>query len=377
MSHCKTCCLSGDHPGITLHSDQECNLCHLEVTSELLDNVNYTHAVYDEFKRSPPNPHGEYDCLFLYSGGKDSTYMLDKFVNEYDKRVLAYTFDVPFESSHTVENLRRVRDRIPARFIFDSDDEGVRKVIRQVFNRPVPEKPGEYLEEKLPCVACRSVFIIRAILKAYELKIPYIVMCADPQQILTIESNVREVVKVFYNTVGRDLATEIFDGEAEKVLFAQESELPKIVYPYIAMRHRYDPDRMIAELKEKGLYDSSPFETHCTLFPLLNYYSFKRWDCMYYKLNVASSLRTARKNKDHTRSTFSIKFPRDIDILDVEARLKTIISEIVAGEGDPETHEEGLTALFEQLEASPDAARFLARNFLGMREMAADLGIEL
>ncbi|CAM5515500.1 Bifunctional polymyxin resistance protein ArnA [Streptomyces alboniger] len=52
---------------------------------------------------------------FMYSGGKDSTYMLDKFVNEYGKRTLAYTFDVPFESTHAAQNIKLARRTCPRR----------------------------------------------------------------------------------------------------------------------------------------------------------------------------------------------------------------------------------------------------------------------
>ncbi len=377
MSHCTVCSLKSGHPGVSLDGEQVCNLCKLDVGAEMVENVNYTNAVYQEFKSRTPDPNRPVDCLFMYSGGKDSTYMLDKFVNEYRMRVVAYTFDVPFESTHTAENIRRVQARIPAEFFVDRDDDRIKKMMRHVFNRPAPPKPGKYLDEKLPCISCRTFFVIRAILYACEHRIPYIVLCADPQQIITMESNVREVVKGFYQTFGRELTDELFGSETERVLFAEENDLPKIVFPYIAMRHQYDPDGIVAELEAKGLYGSSPLETHCTLFPLLNYYSFKHWDCMFYKLNAASFIRAVKKNKDFDRSTFGIKFPRDADLLGIEARLKKILFEIAAAEGEPEVHEEALIALFKQLDASEDAARFMARNFLDMRDVAADMGIEL
>jgi len=377
MPYCKVCALKSDHPGISLDGEEVCNLCNLDVDDELLANVNYTSEVYREFENSGPNPHAPYDCLLMYSGGKDSTYVLDKFVNEHRKRVLAYTFDVPFESVHAAENVRLARDRIPATFVLDRDDDNIKKMMREVFNRPAPKKPGKYLDEKLPCVSCRTFFVLRAILYAREHRIPYVVLCADPQQIITMESNVREVAKGFYKTFGRELTTELFGDAVEQLLFAEDDELPKIVFPFVAMRHGYDPDRIVEELKTKGLYNSSPLETHCTLFPLLNYYSFKHWDCMFYKLNASSFLRAVEKHRDFDRSTFSIKFPRDADVLEIEARLKTILFEIAADEGDPESQEAALVDLFKQLDATDDAARFVARSFLDMRQVASDMGIRL
>ncbi|WP_327288734.1 OzmP [Streptomyces sp. NBC_01198] len=378
MTNCNVCSLSGDHPGISVDATGLCNLCRLDIAGDLLVNFRYTSGVFAEFQQAPPDPDARYDCLFMYSGGKDSTYMLDKFVNEYGKRVLAYTFDVPFESAHAADNIRLAREKIAADFVLDADDENIKKVMREVFNRPAPAKPGSYLDEKLPCASCRTFFVLRAVLHAYRNGIPYIAMCADPQQILTMESNVREIVRGFYQRFGDRLTDEVFRGELERILFAEDDELPRIVFPFIAMRHDYDPDAIVAELKAKGLYESSPLETHCTLFPLLNYYAFKHWNCMFYKLNAASHARAVRRNGTGTeRSTFSIKFPQVLDITRVEERLRKVTLEIAAGQGDREQQLREVTGIFRDLDADEDAARFVATSFVDMPQVAADVGIWL
>jgi hypothetical protein len=372
------CSLSGEHPGISVDATGMCNLCRLDVAGDLLVNFRYTSEVFRKFQQEKTDPDAPYDCLFMYSGGKDSTYMLDKFVNEYGKRVLAYTFDVPFESTHAADNIQLAKKRISADFVLDSDDDNIKKVMREVFNRPPPTKPGAYLDEKLPCASCRTFFVLRAVLHAFRNKIPYIAMCADPQQILTMESNVREIVRGFYQSFGTGLTDEVFRGELEEVLFAEDEQLPRIVFPFIAMRHEYDPEAIVTELKAKGLYASSPLETHCTLFPLLNYYSFKHWDCMFYKLNAASHVRATKRNGTGAeRSTFSIRFPQVLNINDVEERLKAVTLQIAAGEGDREEQLRTLIDIFRDLDADETAARFVAESFLDMSKVAADVGIRL
>ncbi|MFF0018029.1 OzmP [Streptomyces sp. NPDC005374] len=378
MTTCKVCSLNSEHPGISVDTAGLCNLCRLDIAGDLLVNYRYTSNVFHEFQHEKPNPDAPYDCLFMYSGGKDSTYMLDKFVNEYGKRVLAYTFDVPFESTHAADNIRLAREKIAADFVLDSDDVNIKKVMREVFNRPAPARPGSYLDEKLPCASCRTFFVLRAILHAFREGIPYVAMCADPQQILTMESNVREVVRGFYQSFGDRLTDEVFRGELEQVLFAEDDELPKIVFPFIAMRHEYDPDQIVAELKAKGLYESSPLETHCTLFPLLNYYAFKHWDCMFYKLNAASHVRAVKRSATGTeRSTFSIKFPQVLNIVEIEEQLRRVTLQIAAGEGDRGEHLRELVSIFRGFDADEAAARFVAESFVDMPKVAADVGIRL
>jgi hypothetical protein len=376
LSSCQVCSLRADHPGVVLDSQGVCNLCNLDFAEDLLVNYRYTSEMFTEFQKAP-TASGEFDCLFMYSGGKDSTYMLDKFVNEYGKRVLAFTFNVPFESVHAVQNVELAREKIAATFVLDADDDNIKLMMREVFNRPAPKKPGVYLDEKLPCSSCRSFVMLRAILMAYRKKIPYIAVCADPQQILTMDSNTREIVRGFYKSFGERLTGTLFGGQLEELLFDEDENLPKIVFPFIAMRHDYDPGRIVEELRAKGLYQSSPLETQCTLFPLLNYYSFKNWDCMFFKLNAASHIRSVKRNADHDRNTFSLSFPRSLDLTDVEEKLGQVVMAIAAGQGERDEHERTLVGLFQSMDASEDAARFVARSFLDMRSVAADLGIQL
>lgn len=375
-SFCKSCYLKSDHPGILVGEDGLCNLCKLEVPQDLINNFKFTAENYRRFLESKPKHDAPYDCLFMYSGGKDSTWMLDRFVNEERRRVLAYTFKIPFESEHAAHNIEHIRDKIHTEYFIDSDDDNVRKLMKHVFNNVKPRKTGRYLDEKLPCMICRSLYVIRAIHYAFRNRIPFIIFCADPQQIVTTESDVKTTVRTFYSTVGRALTEEIFGQALEEILFADEESLPRIVFPYIAMRHAYAPEKMIAELRAKGLYRSSPLETHCSLFPLLNYYSFKNYDCSFYKLNMASQARNAGE-LGGDRSTFSIRFSAGPDMLATEEEYKRVVLDIAAGVGDEQQHQARLRQVFAKMQFSPDAARFLSDKFLAMHQIADDLGIDL
>lgn len=374
-THCEICFLKQTHPGIQIHADGVCNLCRLEVPAELLANFKFTNQNYEIFKKSQPKTDVKHDCLFMYSGGKDSTYMLDRFVNEEQRRVVAYTFDVPFESEHAAENVTRIQSKIDIEYIIDSEDEKIKKMMRQIFNEMEPRQPGKYLDEKLPCMMCRTFFVLRAIIYAHQNKIPFIILCADPQQIITMESDVKAIVKSFYSAVGRELTAELFGEDLENILFADEEELPRIVFPFIEQRHSYKPEQMIRELKEKGLYMSSPLETHCTLFPLLNYYSFKNYDCSFYKLNMASEARKSEEVRDPERATFGIRFSDGSNMLETEEKYKNIVFKLATDEGLPEEQRRELLDVFQQMEFTENASRYLADKFLSMRDIAEDLGI--
>lgn len=372
-AQCNKCFLKAGHPGVTIDDDGLCNFCRFDIPDEIRQNMELAHKNYDFFEQSSPRQEAEYDCLFMYSGGKDSTYMLDKFVNEQHRRVLSYTFKIPFESKNAADNLDVIRQKIDTHYHIDTADDQIKRLMQHVFNDLRLNRPAKYLDEKLPCMTCRSFFVIRAIIFAFNANIPFIVFCADPQQIMTIESDVRRTVANFYNLIGQELTKELFGNDIEEVLFADPERLPKIIFPMIPFRHNYDPEHIVRELKEKGMYSASPLETHCTLFPLLNYYSFINHDCSFYKLNMSSQ---ARKG-DQKKSTFSITFGDNRRMLEVEDRYKAVVLDIAAGGGSKEDQLGRLRQVFSEMEFSRSESEYLVEQFMEMANIAVELGIKL
>jgi hypothetical protein len=296
-------------------------------------------------------------------------------VREEKRRVLSYTFDIPFQSEHAMRNIRKIQSRIEIDYFIDKADEKIRRLMQHVFNALPTRTPKKYLDEKTPCMLCRDFFILRAIVYALRNHIPFIIFCADPQQIITIESKVKEIVKGFYNRVGRAVTHELFGEELEDILFMDDAELPRIVFPYISMRNDYRPDKIIAYLKDNDLYTSSPLETHCTLFPLLNYYSFKNYNCSFYRLNMASQIRAGG---GQSASTFGISFNSDgSDLFEAEAQYKSVIFDIVRNAPDTEEQRRQLTDVFAKLSFEKDASDYLVEKYMNLHKVAEDMGIAL
>jgi hypothetical protein len=314
----------------------------------------------------------------MYSGGKDSTYMLDKFVNEQCRRVLAYTFDVPFQSEHALGNLNTIKEKIPIQYYIDADHAKIRRLMQHVFNDVSVRSPGNYLDEKTPCMLCRDFFVLRAIVYAFKNEIPFLIFCADPQQIVTIQSNVKEIIKAFYARVGREMTEELFGDDLEDLLFEPEDQLPRIIFPFIAMRHAYNPAKMIAELKEKGMYTTSPLETHCTLFPLLNYYSFQNYNCSFYRLNMASQVRNAQNEKEDQAATFGIEFNKDgSKMVETEEKYKQVVFDIIRNQKNKDAQIKELGEVFKEMAFDDDATTYLIEKYMALHDVANDLGIHL
>jgi hypothetical protein len=117
---CKKCVLPESKPGIWLNEEGICNLC-LE---------------YEKAKQSADKPletdfikllkmyksRGEYDCLVMCSGGKDSTSALYYMKKRYKLNPLAFTFDHGFETEDAMENVRNAVEILGVDFLFFKTD---------------------------------------------------------------------------------------------------------------------------------------------------------------------------------------------------------------------------------------------------------------
>ncbi|MDD5115932.1 MAG: 7-cyano-7-deazaguanine synthase [Candidatus Omnitrophica bacterium] len=117
---CKRCVLPEHRPDIVINEEGICSVC-LE---------------YDKLKQPPNKPletdfikllntyksKGEYDCLVMCSGGKDSTSALYYMKKRYKLNPLAFTFDHGFETEDAVENIRNAVEALGVDFLFFKSD---------------------------------------------------------------------------------------------------------------------------------------------------------------------------------------------------------------------------------------------------------------
>ena len=105
MTYCARCGLPSVYPGAAFDGDGVCIYCRqFDLYRER--GMTYFKTVDRFLERFPNRGSGTYDCLALFSGGKDSTYMLCRLV-EMGLRVFAFTFDNGYLYEGARENIRR------------------------------------------------------------------------------------------------------------------------------------------------------------------------------------------------------------------------------------------------------------------------------
>ncbi|MCP5048405.1 MAG: amino acid adenylation domain-containing protein [bacterium] len=111
ITYCTRCFIPHHYPGVRFDADGVCNICleyekyKTEVDSYFKDSDDFLRLV--EQKKQTNKKQGKYDCLLLFSGGKDSTYALYKLI-DMGLNVLTYTFDNGFISEAAFENIERI-----------------------------------------------------------------------------------------------------------------------------------------------------------------------------------------------------------------------------------------------------------------------------
>lgn len=119
---CKKCVLPESRPDIWLNEDGICNIC---IEYERIKNTDRKFKFLETDFVKTLNRYkgkGEYDCLVMCSGGKDSTSALYYMKKKYKLNPLAFTFDHGFEPEEAMENIRNAVGILGVDFLFFKSD---------------------------------------------------------------------------------------------------------------------------------------------------------------------------------------------------------------------------------------------------------------
>lgn len=119
---CQRCVLPESRPDIRLNREGICNICiEYEKTKNTNGNNKFLETdfirILDRYRSK-----GEYDCLVMCSGGKDSTAALYYMKKRYKLNPLAFTFNHGFETEDALENVKNAVEILGADFLLFKSD---------------------------------------------------------------------------------------------------------------------------------------------------------------------------------------------------------------------------------------------------------------
>ena len=117
---CTQCGLPGNYPAVTFDAAGVCNTCReFNVLKDRFEPYFKTpedlQLIIDRAKQEKT---GKYDCIVLYSGGKDSSYMLYQLVETFGTTPLVFSIDNGYISEEAKLNIRQVTEDLGVDLIF-------------------------------------------------------------------------------------------------------------------------------------------------------------------------------------------------------------------------------------------------------------------
>ena len=296
---CRKCVLPETFPGIRFDSEGVCNFCNAvgATESHRRESLRFRHRFDDLLKESRGK--GCYDALMCYSGGKDSTYTLRILRENYNMRVLAFTFDNGFISDQTLRNIQSVVEHLGVDHVyfkprFDILSQIFRSCARQdVFALKTAERAS------MICTACMSIVKFSALRVAVEKRIPFIAFGWSPGQapitssiMRNNPSMVKAMQRAAYDPLYKLAGDEIKPYFLENEHFEDSNRFPYNVHPLAFLN--YDEEeiyRSISSLGWKAPGDVDPNSTNCLLNSFGNVVHKERFHFHPYAFELAGLVR--------------------------------------------------------------------------------------
>lgn len=119
LIYCSRCGIASNYPDIKFDHNDVCNICldfeqYRDMADQYFGSMAQLHDIISNMARRKT---GRYDCMMLYSGGKDSTYALYQ-LSEMGFSVYAMTLDNGFISSAAKSNIRRTVEALGIDHVF-------------------------------------------------------------------------------------------------------------------------------------------------------------------------------------------------------------------------------------------------------------------
>lgn len=315
MTVCSRCILTGSFPGISFDDQGVCNFCRAYKPETVSDDAKLKYeekflALVDE-KRSRSG----YDLLMAYSGGKDSTYTLDLFVNRYGLKVLALTFDNTFISERSFVNMRNVTAALGVDHLILRPNPRTLKTIfraaaaKELYSAKAMERASTI------CTSC--IGLVKAVMlrTALEKGIPFIGFGWSPGQAPIQASVMRTnpaLTRATQKTIAEPLNCVVGSAEALSQYFVTDEQFdnperfPWNIHPLAFLE--YDEEKMLEHNRKLGWekpLDTDPNSSNCLLNAFANQVHCDRYGFHPYAWEIANMVRAGVMTREKGLEKFA------------------------------------------------------------------------
>lgn len=323
---CNQCVISSRVPYVKL-TDGVCNLCHEHNKLRANDEENVWQHKYVEHQRGALDQllkshqgkgRARYDALILFSGGKDSVYMLSRLGKEYPGlRLLLMTWDNGFYSKLSLQRCKEVAARLDLDHIVYKPRSSVYKTLYRYTLKNVEMKGSYQTVDRLDGTLNQML----GFYFAYDMDIPLVLAGVDFAQELIMQFH-SYFVMPFEDMCSRTLTdrmerrsgfkiADIFTEEDQKLFWdgtgRDPERVPQYVLPFVAWR----PDKaaILGELQRSGLMpekDSSPILTNNQVLSIMTAIDFKTIGYCSFEPEFAEMIRFRENDPVYWRNAFEL-----------------------------------------------------------------------
>ena len=318
---CARCVLPEAAPDLRLDDEGICNVCREWEKVDALPGANQPQE--SDFVRllqkHTRKKKGDYDCLVMCSGGKDSTAALYYMKERYKTRPLAFMFDHGFETEEAVANVRRAVERLDVDFL------GFRSTFLHDMFRRVLESGSQ----AVLCHLCSIWYMDLTFELAARFQIPVIVAgwtkgqsknesimskCAcnisDPEF-----RRMGEATVAFLETLEGDPQYRDFPRSMEEVLRRARRRFKSVVLsPHWFLP--YDTETYVEMIEEKVGWQQPTFSyparsTNCALNFISVHNSMKYYGYTHYHVEMSKLIREGMMARDEALRLLEIRFDEE------------------------------------------------------------------
>lgn len=301
---CKKCILPDGFLGIKLDNEGICNFCldpdykNVNWSRITIDQENRNNALSDwnNLIRNMQEYHSKdkYDCILGYSGGKDSTALLDYLINDLGLNPLAITIDTGFMTNIAKDNIRDTLAQIHVdHILIEECIPTFTKLYKWYFFNH--NSNNRFLTRYI-CDHCSDLIHSIVVKEAIKLEIPYVFFGYSPDQIARYfyEMPRKQIVE---DWLPEFILNDPFFDDSDRQWYLTYEEinrekLPRIILPFHVIPYREQEIIDLVESKEyikKGHAD--PLLTNCSVVHAATFYDFNRYGGILYVYQYAELVR--------------------------------------------------------------------------------------
>lgn len=357
---CRKCILPDGFLGVSLDAEGKCGFC----TDEKHENVNWSRTMISNEKRiqalsdwnsvvrdmKEHHGKGKYDCILGYSGGKDSTALLDYLVNELGLSPLAITSDTGFMTEIAMDNMRDTLEQINVDHIYINECiPTFTKLYKYHFFH---HNSNETFLARYICDYCSDLIHSIVVKEAIKQEIPYVLFGYSPDQIFRYfyEMPREEVIEDWRPKL---LNESFFDEKDSRWHLTKDEiasgKLPRVLLPYHIIPYQEQDIINLVESKnyiKKGHAD--PLLTNCNVVHAATFYDFNRYGGILYAYQYAELVRQNPESRKKWLRTLRISAPLILENKFKQKEVNAFLEQIGVTQEEMEHH------IQEQLDHDPN-----------------------